>query len=290
MPFMLNKTFSNTVTIADILMRRNELNNLSDTPRLDIEIILAHVLEVDRTYLYAWPNFCLSDIQQSKFNQLFTDRLLGKPIAYITEVREFWSLPLKVSTATIIPRPETELLVEIALSLPLSDNISVLDLGTGSGAIALALASEKKSWDIKAVDSEPNALKLAEQNRKIFDFDNVKIQKSDWFSCLKESFFDLIVSNPPYISSDDKNLQQGGLRFEPISALVSEDSGIADIRKIIFDARNFLNFGGWLILEHAYDQGAEVRQLMMDASYSEIKTFSDISDLDRVTICKKTSN
>jgi release factor glutamine methyltransferase len=287
---MPNTTFSNTVTIADILMRRNELNNLSDTPRLDIEIILAHVLEVDRTYLYVWPNFCLSDIQQSKFNQLFADRLLGKPIAYITEVREFWSLPLKVSTATIIPRPETELLVEIALSLPLSDNISVLDLGTGSGAIALALASEKKSWDIKAVDSEPNALKLAEQNRKIFDFDNVKIQKSDWFSCLKESFFDLIVSNPPYISPDDKNLQQGGLRFEPISALVSEDSGIADIRKIIFDARNFLNFGGWLILEHAYDQGAKVRQLMVDASYCEIKTFSDISDLDRVTICKKTSN
>ena len=287
---MPNTTFSNTVTIADILMRRNELNNLSDTPRLDIEIILAHVLEVDRTYLYVWPNFSLSDIQQSKFNQLFADRLLGKPIAYITEVREFWSLPLKDSTATIIPRPETELLVEIALSLPLSDNISVLDLGTGSGAIALALASEKKSWDIKAVDSEPNALKLAEQNRKIFDFDNVKIQKSDWFSCLKESFFDLIVSNPPYISPDDKNLQQGDLRFEPISALVSEDSGIADIRKIIFDARNFLNFGGWLILEHAYDQGAEVRQLMVGASYCEIKTFSDISDLERATICKKTSN
>jgi release factor glutamine methyltransferase len=287
---MLNTTFSNTVTIADILMRRNELNNLSDTPRLDIEIILAHVLKVDRTYLYVWPNFCLSDIQQSKFHQLFADRLLGKPIAHITEVREFWSLPLKVSTATIIPRPETELLVEIALSLPLSDNISVLDLGTGSGAIALALASEKKSWDIKAVDSEPNALKLAEQNRKLFDFDNVKIQKSDWFSCFKESFFDLIVSNPPYISPDDKNLQQGDLRFEPLSALVSEDSGIADIRKIIFDARNFLNFGGWLILEHAYDQGVEVRQLMMDASYCEIKTFSDISDLDRVTICKKTSN
>jgi release factor glutamine methyltransferase len=289
MSYMPNKTSSSNITIANILKRSDELKNISDTPRLDIEIILAYVLGKDRTYLYIWPDLYLSCTQQSKFNQLFSHRLLGKPIAHITEVREFWSLPLKVSTATIIPRPETELLVEIALSLPLSHKTSVLDLGTGTGAIALALASEKKFWDIRAVDSEPKALKLAEQNRKCLGFNNVKIQKSDWFSCLKESFFDLIVSNPPYISPDDISLQHGDLRFEPLSALISEDSGIADIRKIIFDAQNFLNFGGWLILEHAYDQGTEVRQLMMNAGYCEIKTFSDLSNLDRVTACKKSN-
>ena len=189
---MPNTTFSDTVTIADILMRRNELNNLSDTPRLDIEIILAHVLEVDRTYLYVWPNFCLSDIQQSKFNQLFADRLLGKPIAYITEVREFWSLPLKVSTATIIPRPETELLVEIALSLPLSDNISVLDLGTGSGAIAVTLACEWKEVQVTAVDISEDALSMAKINAEKFNVQKkIHFLKSDWFESVKGSF-DLI--------------------------------------------------------------------------------------------------
>ena len=173
------------------------------------------------------------------------------------------------------------------LSLSLGEKISVLDLGTGTGAIALALASEKPFWDITAVDSELGALALAQENRKKFGFGNVSIYLSNWFSSLKEFSFDLIVSNPPYVSLDDENLQQGDVRFEPLSALVAENSGLSDIHTITFGAYSHLNCGGWLMLEHGCDQAESVRKFMLEAGYHQIKTFSDLSGLDRVSICRK---
>ena len=204
---MPNTTFSNTVTIADILMRRNELNNLSDTPRLDIEIILAHVLEVDRTYLYVWPNFCLSDIQQSKFNQLFADRLLGKPIAYITEVREFWSLPLKVSTATIIPRPETEEIVGWILDdfKNINNKLRIIDMGTGSGCIGISLAKEQSFFSVFALDKDKDILDLTAENAKINGV-RIKCIKKDIFKIksfqLKIDVIVRVTADCPVISSE----------------------------------------------------------------------------------------
>jgi release factor glutamine methyltransferase len=272
--------------ISNILRRSNELNHISDSPRLDVEVILGHVLSKNRSYLYTWPNEYLSTLQYRQFNEFFDQRLSGIPVAHILGYREFWSLPLKVSAKTLIPRPETELLVEIALSLPLDNDISALDLGTGTGAIALALATEKKLWNIKAIDNELGALEIAEQNRKSLLLDNVKIQKSNWFSELKGNFFDLIVSNPPYIKPNDPHLQRGDVRFEPVSALISENLGLSDIRLIVSCAKNQLNSGGWLAIEHGYDQGSIVRQLMTNNGYDEVETFRDLSCLDRVTICK----
>tara|TARA_B110000858_G_scaffold36816_1_gene41366 strand:- start:281 stop:1141 length:861 start_codon:yes stop_codon:yes gene_type:complete len=284
---MLTKNSGKNITISNILKRSIELADVSDSPRLDIELILGYVLGKNRTYLYTYPDKFLNDSQYISFNRLLEHRLNGKPIAYIIGSREFWSLPLKVSPATIIPRPETELLVETVLSLLLGEKISVLDLGTGTGAIALALASEKPLWNITAVDSELGALELAQENRKNFGFSNVSIYQSNWFASLKEYSFDLIVSNPPYVSLDDENLQRGDVRFEPLSALVAENSGLSDIHTITFGAYSHLNWGGWLMLEHGCDQGESVRKFMLKAGYCQIKTFSDLSGLDRVSICRK---
>ena len=277
----------NCMAISNLLKLSVKLADVSDSPRLDVEIILSYVLGKDRAYLYTWPNQILSSLEQTRFNELLRCRVNGEPVAYIIKRREFWSLPLKVSPVTIIPRPETELLIEKALSLPLDQQISVLDLGTGTGAIALALASEKPFWEIIAVDLEFGAVALAEENRQQFGFDNVKICQSNWFSNLKEIQFDLIVSNPPYLCLKDKHLQEGDVRFEPLSALVANDSGLADIHTVVFDSYLHLKPGGWLLLEHGHSQGKEVRQKMIQAGFSGAETFIDLSGLDRVSVCFK---
>ena len=277
----------NCMTISNLLKLSVELADVSDSPRLDIEIILSYVLGKDRTHLYTWPDQCLSSLEQAHFNELFRCRVNGEPVAYITKRREFWSLSLKVSPVTIIPRPETELLVEKALSLPLDQQISVLDLGTGTGAVALALASEKPFWEIIAVDLEFGAVAIAEENRQQLGFDNVRIHQSDWFSNLEKMQFDLIVSNPPYLCLEDKHLQEGDVRFEPLLALVAKDSGLADIHTIVSDSYLHLKPGGWLLLEHGHSQGREVRQKMIQAGFSGVETFVDLSGLDRVSVCFK---
>jgi release factor glutamine methyltransferase len=275
-------------TISELLKRSDELATVSDTSRLDTEVLLCHILGESRTFLYTWPEHLLSTSQQHQFQVLFNRRLKGEPVAHLTGTREFWSLPFNVSPATLIPRPDTELLVELALDLPLADQAAVLDLGTGTGAIALALASERPHWSICAIDAVAEAVALAEENRQQFGFDHVRVFQSDWFSELGGQTFDLMISNPPYISASDDHLQQGDVRFEPGSALVAGEAGFADLGTIISNAKLHLNPEGWLILEHGYEQGSEVRRMMSLAGFDGVATHADLAGLERATIGQKT--
>ncbi|RYZ79237.1 MAG: peptide chain release factor N(5)-glutamine methyltransferase, partial [Moraxellaceae bacterium] len=213
-----------SLTIANCLKQFSQLSHVSDSPRLDIEIFLTYILKKDRTYLFTWPEKELSEEQTNQFNDFFARRLTGEPVAHIIGQREFWSLPLLVNNSTLIPRPDTELLVEAALGLFSEDKEGesrrLLDLGTGTGAVVLALAHEKKSWQCVAIDKTPAAVDLAEKNRALLNLDNVDIHQSDWFGALADQApFDIIVSNPPYIDPNDEHLAQGDVRFEPLSAL-----------------------------------------------------------------------
>ncbi|HWV15089.1 MAG TPA: peptide chain release factor N(5)-glutamine methyltransferase [Cellvibrio sp.] len=279
-------------TIASCLQCVSQLAAVSDSPRLDVEIILAHLLQKSRTYLFAWPEQPLTEAQATLFDALFARRLRGEPVAHIVGVREFWSLQFKVDSSTLIPRPDTELLVETALGLFAEDRKNtlrrLLDLGTGTGAIALALASERPSWQCLAVDKELAAVALAEKNRAEFKLNNVIVRQSDWFSAVAAApAFDIIVSNPPYIDPQDPHLTQGDVRFEPLSALIADNKGLADLELIIATAVNYLLPGAWLLLEHGYDQGAAVRDLFRAQQYREIKTLRDFGGNERVTLGQK---
>lgn len=291
---------TSTFTISALLKKSAELSTVSDTPRLDVEVLLSHILGKDRSFLYAWPEHELGVQQQSSFDDYFKRRLQGEPVAHIIGQREFWSLPFKVTHDTLIPRPETELLVELALDLSMDDGVEghgvdVLDLGTGTGAIALALASEKPYWQITAVDAIPAAVQLAEENRQQLKsqlnkaFDHVQILQSDWFSELKGRQFDVIVSNPPYICEGDQHLNQGDVRFEPVSALVANDQGLSDLRTIVSGAKSHLKTNGWLLLEHGFEQGAAVREMMVAAGFYSIATHTDLAGKDRVSLCRNSN-
>ena len=274
-------------TIADLLKRAQVLDPVSDTPRLDVEVLLCHVLDKPRSYLYAWPEFLLEQQALIQFEGLFARRVAGEPIAHLMGKKEFWSLSLDVNASTLIPRPETELLVETALNVfdksKVDSGIQVLDLGTGTGAIALALASERPNWNVLGVDSSTDAVKLAESNRTRLGFDNVQVDQSDWFENINaDRKFNLIVSNPPYIAPDDRHLSEGDVRFEPRSALVADDAGFADIETIILKAGEFLLRGGWLLLEHGSEQGEGVRELLK-ACFDDVTTWRDIAGLERVS-------
>ena len=272
--------------VSQLLKMADQLQATSDTPQLDCEILLCHVLEVDRTWLRTWPDKQVSSDQQQAFEILLQQREQGVPIAYLVGTWGFWTLDLKVSEKTLIPRPETELLVEIALSLQLPDCSSVLDLGTGTGAIALALASERQNWDLIAVDDQPAAVTTAKQNCQRHSLSNVNFLQSNWFSAVaaNRSAFDLIVSNPPYIGRDNAHLQQGDVRFEPSSALVSGVDGLDDLKLIVTQSPDYLVTGGWLLVEHGYDQGSAVRNLFVSAGFSNVTTRRDYNHLDRVTL------
>lgn len=281
----------NLFSIAQCLQLSTELDAVSDSARLDIELLLCHVLQKNRTYLFTWPDKTLSTEQAESFFQFFNRRKSGEPIAHILGQREFWSLPLAVNNSTLIPRPDTELLVELVLEL-FADDVSqqkrsCLDLGTGTGAIVLAIASEKPEWQLLGVDRSADAVALAEKNRSNLQFAQVQIMQSDWFIAIPAQQFDVIVSNPPYIDPQDPHLDQGDVRFEPRSALIADNHGLADIELIIQQSWNYLREQGWLLLEHGYDQGQAVRDLLHARGFVQAETRKDLGGNDRVSLGRK---
>lgn len=257
-----------------------------DSPRLDAELLLSHVTGLGRTSFRAWPEREVAPDQAQAFRELVAERVKGLPIAYLLGQQEFWSLPLKVSPSTLIPRPDTECLVETALELPLPENARLLDLGTGTGAIALALASEKAKWQIMASDRVEEAVELARENSRSLQLP-ITVVQSHWFGQISESGFDLLISNPPYIPASDGHLHEGDVRFEPPSALVAGDDGLDDIRLLVTEGFKRLNPGGWMLLEHGYDQGDAVRDLFAKAGWLNIETRKDYGGNDRMTLARK---
>ncbi|MFQ2061752.1 peptide chain release factor N(5)-glutamine methyltransferase [Aeromonas veronii] len=259
-----------------------------ESPRADADVLLCHLLDCRRSYLMTWPERELDAAQQATLQGWLARRLNGEPIAHLVGEREFWSLPLKVSPATLIPRPDTEVLVEQALTRIPQGPCAVLDLGTGTGAIALALKSERPEIDVWAVDRMADAAALARENSAALGLP-IEVRDGSWFEPLGEPDrdntprFAVIVSNPPYIDGADPHLEQGDVRFEPRSALVADDAGLADIRHIVAHAPAYLLTDGWLLLEHGWDQGEAVRQLLRDGGYREVATVRDYGDNDRVT-------
>ncbi|AKC32036.1 peptide chain release factor N(5)-glutamine methyltransferase [Candidatus Pantoea carbekii] len=256
----------------------------SDSAKRDVEILLSYVTGKERSWLIAFDDSILSSEQLAYLDVMLTRRIKGEPIAYLVGKREFWSLSLQVSSATIIPRPDTEIVVEQALAcLPLTPSC-LLDLGTGTGAIALALASERTDCQVIGCDRIADAITLARYNAKILDINNVLFQVSHWFNNICPQYFEIIVSNPPYINSQDPFLKQGDVRFEPISALVADEEGLADLREIISASPKWLNTKGWLVLEHGWQQGECVRNMMLKKGYQFINTVNDYNGNPRVTL------
>jgi release factor glutamine methyltransferase len=256
----------------------------SPTPRLDAELMLAHVLGKSRSYLHTWPERELDAQQLERFQAALVRRQAGEPVAYILGQQGFWSLDLEVAAHTLIPRPDTELLVETVLALLPATPARLLDLGTGSGAIALALASERSAWRVTGVDRITEAVALAERNRARLKLTNANFIESHWFSALTGQRYQLIVSNPPYIAADDRHLAQGDVRFEPSSALVAGVDGLDDIRLIIEQAPGYLQAGGWLLLEHGFDQAAAVRELLGERGFSTVQSRRDLGSHERISL------
>ena len=256
----------------------------SPTARLDAELLLAAVLGKPRSYLRTWPEHEPSAEQLAAFAALLERRRMGEPVAYILGHQGFWSLDLEVAPHTLIPRPDTELLVETALQLAPATPQRVLDLGTGSGAIALALASERGGWQVIGVDRIAEAVALAERNRQRLKLGNAEFRQSSWFDGLAGERFGLILSNPPYIAADDRHLGEGDVRFEPLSALVAGVDGLDDIRQIIARAPRHLQAGGWLLLEHGYDQAEAVRELLAAAGFTAVDSRRDLGGHQRISL------
>ena len=259
---------------------------LSDHAEASIEanLLLQHLLKKNRAWLISHDRDALTDDQERDFHDLLQRRLAGEPIAYILGFREFYELPLKVTPATLIPRPDTETLVEAAFQ-KISVDVAwdILDLGTGTGAVALAIAKHRPTCSVTGVDASDDALAIAIENAQNLKLSNVHLHYSNWFSGLAAQKFDLIVSNPPYIAEEDCHLAQGDLRFEPRTALASGVDGLDDIRKIIHEAPNYLKPNGWLMLEHSYDQAQPVAALLKGHGFSQIDHAQDHADILRVT-------
>ncbi|RAN79912.1 protein-(glutamine-N5) methyltransferase, release factor-specific [Bacillus sp. SRB_336] len=252
--------------------------------RVDAELLLLHILQRPSSWLYTHADDVLEMDVQTAYAALVDRRAAGEPLAYITGRRGFWSLDLEVTPATLVPRPETELLVEQALQrLPVDAACDVADLGTGSGAIALAIACERPGARVVATDASADALVVAQRNAQRHGIANVAFMQGDWLAPLAGRRFELIVSNPPYIEAADPHLGQGDLRFEPAGALAAGADGLDDIRRIVRDARKHLQPRGWLLFEHGWNQGDAARQLLREAGYTEVFTVRDLELRDRVS-------
>ena len=271
------------------------LSDVSDSARLDAEVLLAHVMGKTRTYFYTWPEKTISTLGYVQFQTLLKRRQHGEPIAYIVGEKEFWSHTFLVNPSTLIPRADTELLVE--LTLPILNTLlernnacrlksaqpKVLDLGTGTGALAISIAKEYPQVDVQGVDVSTDAVALAEQNKARLCADNCQFYVSDWFGAVHDTF-DIIVSNPPYIDAHDPHLAQGDVRFEPLSALTANNNGLSDIDVIAAAASRFLTADGTLLVEHGWKQGESVRDIFMGYGFVDVKTVQDLNGNDRVTL------
>jgi len=271
-------------TIGELLASAmTTLDGLSSSPRLDAEVLLALSLGSNRTRLRTWPDKEVSVEQSACFRALIARRAQGEPIAHLTGEREFWSLPLEVTTQTLIPRPETERLVEVALTLiPRGKPSTIADLGTGSGAVAAAIATERPDSRIIATDVCPQALTVASRNLTRLALDNVTLRQGHWCDALAGQRFALIVSNPPYVASGDPHLQRGDARFEPRLALSAGDDGLDAIREIAKSAATYLLPGAALVIEHGHDQGAAVQDLFRRHGYRDVQGYRDLDARDRV--------
>lgn len=258
---------------------------VSESARLDCEMLLSFVLNKPRTYFHTWPEKTLSIDEINEFIDLVERRKKGEPVAHILGQRGFWSLNLRVTTDTLIPRPDTERLVELALELiPKKSPWKILDLGTGTGAIALSLAKEHPDCFITATDQSIAALEVAKQNALDNNIQNIEFIQSNWFETIENQQFNMIVTNPPYIKESDPHLKQGDVRFEPLSALTSGEDGLNDIRSVIRNSHNYLTEDGVLLIEHGYDQANEVCDLLENANFSKVENFKDYNDNPRVSI------
>ncbi len=263
------------------------MSSIGKTPELDAELLLSQVLSCERSFLHAHPEAHLAESQSQRYEELLRRRASGEPLAYIVGVKEFWSLPLRVTPDVLIPRPETELLVELALArIPAHAASEIADLGTGSGAIAIAIAKERPESRINATDVSKPALTVAAGNARRLGHTNIRFLIGDWFSPLRGRFH-LIISNPPYVGISDPHLQDPALQFEPRKALISAADGLHDLGLIARKAGVFLNPGGWLIVEHGYDQGARVRELFEHYGLREIETHLDLAGHERATLGRR---
>jgi release factor glutamine methyltransferase len=275
------------MNISQLLAKARQTLKDSPTARLDTEILLGHVLSRSRAWLYANSSTDVPAEKLDEFLYLLERRQQGEPIAYLTGQREFWSLPLKVTPDVLIPRPETELLVEAALArIPADAQWRVVDLGTGSGAIAIAIASERKLCEVHATENNAAALTIAMENAEAIVPGRIRFHSGSWLSPLQGPF-QFIVSNPPYIEMDDPHLQQGGVRYEPVNALSPGHDGLAAIRSIAADSLPLLCRRGWLAFEHGFDQGEGVRKIMEGLGYCDIETLKDFAAKERVTLGRK---
>lgn len=272
-------------SIQFVLIRATKaLQGVSDSPALDAEVLLSHTLSKERSYLRSWPEQMLTQEQTDQFNTLLEKRLQGVPIAYIIGYREFWSRNFIVDEHVLIPRHDTELIIELSLKrIPRNTGLKIIDLGTGSGIIAITLAAERPKTEVYATDISEQALAVAKLNAKKHHVSRIKFLQSDWFDAMPGTHFDFIISNPPYIAPDDPHLQQGDLRFEPQNALIAARHGLHDISNIIERARQHLNPNGYLIIEHGYDQKAQVKSLFNEHGYQHVETYLDLGGNPRVT-------
>jgi release factor glutamine methyltransferase len=267
---------------------QKSIEQLSDVenPKYEAEFLLSYVLQCDRSFIITSNNINVSHEQNERLNHLIYRRSLGEPIAYIIEEKEFWSLSLCVSYDTLIPRPDTEILVEQVLTKVHSKSASILDLGTGCGAIALALASICSNWNIIGIDKSEKALNIANINAMKLNIKNVSFFFSNWFSHINQKF-NIIVSNPPYISKKELKFLKKDIFFEPWDALISNNNGLLDIENIIKESHDYLFTGGWLFIEHGWKQKLQVQYLFKKYNFFEIESYQDYGGNDRVTIGKK---
>ncbi|MCH2191308.1 MAG: peptide chain release factor N(5)-glutamine methyltransferase [Gammaproteobacteria bacterium] len=256
----------------------------SETPRIDAEYLLQHVIQKSMAWLITYGDSKASSCHVEVFLALIDERAKGVPVAYLMGYRDFWTLRLKVSKHVLIPRGDTEVLVEQALErIERQKPTSVLDLGTGSGAIALSIAKERSQATVLATDKHSDALEVAKINANLNDLKNVEFSVSDWFNNIKEQKFDLIASNPPYIEAKDPHLERGDLRFEPNTALIAQEQGLGDLNTIITRAPSYLKPNGWLIVEHGFNQATQVEEKIRASGFQNVSLYSDLNHLPRCT-------